>query len=39
VKNKLKSLAGGRICGDCSPHFDVGQDPAQGNLREPGKKA
>jgi radical SAM protein with 4Fe4S-binding SPASM domain len=33
IKNKLKSMSGGRICGDCIPHFEVGQDPEQGNLR------
>jgi radical SAM protein with 4Fe4S-binding SPASM domain len=33
VKNKLKSMAGGRICGDCCPQFDVGQDPEQGSLK------
>lgn len=35
LKNKIKSMTGGRICGDCCPHFDVGQDPEQGNLRLP----
>lgn len=34
VKNKLKSMSGSRVCGDCCPHFDVGQDPAQGDLRQ-----
>ena len=34
VKNKLKSLLGKPICIDNVPHFDVGQDPLQGNLRE-----
>lgn len=34
VKNKLKSLAGGRICCDCPPYFEVGQDPEQGTLRQ-----
>lgn len=34
VKNKLKSLLGRPICIDDVPHFDVGQDPLQGNLRE-----
>lgn len=37
IMNKLKSLAGARISGDCCPHFDVGQDPEQGNLRVPVK--
>ncbi len=34
VKNKLKSMLGKPICIDSVPHFDVGQDPLQGNLRE-----
>lgn len=34
VKNKLKSMLGKPICIDDVPHFDVGQDPLQGNLRE-----
>lgn len=34
VKNKLKSMLGKPICIDEVPHFDVGQDPLQGNLRE-----
>lgn len=38
LKNKLKSIAGGRVCGDCCPHFDVGQDPEQGNLKDRGIK-
>jgi Fe-coproporphyrin III synthase len=38
VRNKLKSLAGKRICCDCAPHFDVGQDPEQGSLKTTGSK-
>lgn len=34
VKNKIKSMLGKPICIDDVPHFDVGQDPLQGNLRE-----
>lgn len=34
MKNKLKSMLGKPICIDEVPHFDVGQDPLQGNLRE-----
>lgn len=34
AKNKIKSLLGKPICIDDVPHFDVGQDPQQGNLRE-----
>lgn len=34
VKNKLKSMLHKPICIDDVPHFDVGQDPLQGNLRE-----
>jgi len=34
VKNKIKSLLGRPVCIDDVPHFDVGQDPAQGDLRE-----
>ena len=34
VKNKIKSMLGKPICIDSVPHFDVGQDPLQGNLRE-----
>jgi radical SAM protein with 4Fe4S-binding SPASM domain len=34
VKNKIKSMLGKPICIDNVPHFDVGQDPLQGNLRE-----
>lgn len=36
AKNKIKSLLGKPICIDDVPHYDVGQDPAQGNLRETG---
>jgi len=32
MKNKFKSLASGRISVASCPHFDVGQDPAQGHL-------
>lgn len=34
VKNKIKSMLGKPICIDDVPHFGVGQDPLQGNLRE-----
>jgi len=34
VKNKIKSMLGRPICIDNVPHYDVGQDPLQGNLRE-----
>jgi radical SAM protein with 4Fe4S-binding SPASM domain len=34
VKNKVKSMLGKPICIDDVPHFDVGQDPRQGDLRE-----
>ena len=34
VKNKIKSMLGKPICIDNIPHFDVGQDPLQGDLRE-----
>lgn len=34
AKNKIKSMLGKPICIDNVPHFDVGQDPLQGNLRE-----
>ena len=34
AKNKLKSLLGKPICIDDVPHFDVGQDSLQGDLRE-----
>lgn len=37
IKNKLKVVVGRRICGDSCPHFEVGQDPDQGNLRLPGQ--
>ncbi len=33
VKNKIKSMLGKPICIDNVPHFDVGQDPLQGDLR------
>lgn len=36
VKNKIKSMLGKPVCIDEVPHFDVGQDPAQGDLRESG---
>ena len=32
VKNKLKSLAGKKVCTHNIPQFDVGQDPRQGSL-------
>lgn len=35
IKNKLKSLLGRSICIDSIPFYDVGQDPQQGDLREP----
>lgn len=35
AKNKLKSLLGKPICIDDIPKCDVGQDPHQGDLREP----
>lgn len=34
LKNKIKSMLGKPICIDNVPHFDVGQDPLQGDLRE-----
>lgn len=34
VKNKIKSMLGKPICIDNVPHFNVGQDPLQGDLRE-----
>lgn len=34
IKNKIKSMLGKPICIDTVPHFNVGQDPLQGNLRE-----
>lgn len=36
VKNKIKSMLGRPICIQDVPHFDVGQDPRQGDLREVG---
>lgn len=36
TKNKLKSVLGKPICIDDIPWYDVGQDPAQGNLRTSG---
>ncbi len=33
VKNKIKSMLGKPICIDNVPHYNVGQDPLQGNLR------
>ncbi|WP_374090214.1 radical SAM protein [Methylomicrobium lacus] len=33
AKNKVKSLLGKPICVDYVPHYDVGQDPLQGDLR------
>jgi radical SAM protein with 4Fe4S-binding SPASM domain len=33
IKNKVKSLIGQRVCGDVCPHYNVGQDPAQGSLQ------
>lgn len=35
AKNKLKSLLGKPICIDDIPKCDVGQDPRQGDLRQP----
>ncbi len=35
AKNKIKSLLRRPICIDNIPQFDVGQDPKQGDLREP----
>ncbi|MFK5889552.1 MAG: radical SAM protein [Flavobacteriaceae bacterium] len=34
VKNKVKSLLGMPICKDKIPHYNVGQNPLQGDLRE-----
>jgi hypothetical protein len=34
VKNKIKSVMGKPICIDDVPHYDVGQDARQGDLRE-----
>jgi len=33
IKNKIKSMLGKPICIDDVPHFNVGQDPLQGDLR------
>lgn len=33
VKNKIKSMLGKPICIDNVPHYNVGQDPLQGDLR------
>ncbi|MCB1702977.1 MAG: hypothetical protein KDI14_19365, partial [Halioglobus sp.] len=35
AKNKIKSLLGKPVCIKDIPHYDVGQDPLQGDLREP----
>lgn len=35
VKNKVKSLLGKPVCIKNIPHYNVGQDPLQGDLREP----
>lgn len=35
VKNKIKSLLGKPVCIDNIPHYNVGQDPLQGDLRVP----
>jgi len=35
AKNKLKSMLGKPVCVKQIPHYDVGQDPLQGDLREP----
>ena len=35
VKNKVKSMLGKPVCIKNIPHYDVGQDPLQGDLREP----
>lgn len=34
AKNKIRSMMGKSVCIDQIPHFDVGQDPRQGDLRE-----
>ena len=34
IKNKIKSILGRPICVDEIPHYDVGQDSMQGDLRE-----
>ncbi|TCJ17942.1 radical SAM protein [Parasulfuritortus cantonensis] len=36
AKNKIKSFLGKPICIDHVPHYDVGQDSRQGDLRETG---
>jgi len=35
VKNKVKSLLGKPVCVEKIPYYDVGQDPMQGDLRQP----
>lgn len=35
IKNKLKSVLGKPVCIDNIPHYDVGQDTRQGDLRLP----
>jgi hypothetical protein len=35
AKNKIKSMLGKPICVDTIPSCNVGQDPLQGNLRNP----
>jgi radical SAM protein with 4Fe4S-binding SPASM domain len=32
LRNKFRSLMGQRVCGNCIPRFDVGQNPRQGRL-------
>ena len=32
LRNKIHALMGKRVCGDCIPRFDVGQNPCQGRL-------
>jgi len=34
IKNKIKSLKGNRIDGNCCPHFEVGQNHLQGSLAD-----
>ena len=34
LKNKLRSMVGMRIDGQCCPHYDVGKNPEQGNLTD-----
>ncbi len=34
VKNKIRLMMGQHIRGDCCPHYEVGQDPQQGNLAD-----